>query len=94
MITQLLLGEIVAILTTVFSFFPAVDKLPIIPGLNIDLDSLIVGGISDFMRVSDLFWFMQDVLWGFKWFVSYLALKLVIRAIGNALSRWGGASLS
>lgn len=92
MITTLLLGELVAIITTIFSFFDPVTVLPTIA--NVNLDTIIIGGIGNVMALAHVFWYITDIIQGFLFISGYYVLKLTIRFIARALDKFGGAALN
>ncbi len=92
MISTLILTELVSLITTIFSFFPQVDVLPTILGVN--LDTVIVGGIADVLRLADVFWYITDVIQGFLFIMGYLVLKATLSAIGKAFQTLGGEAIT
>lgn len=92
MITSLAIGLVVSFITMVFSFFPQVDVLPTILGVN--LDTVIVGGIASVIRLGDVFWYITDVIQGFLFIAGYLALRMTLKFLAGAFSAWGGKAIS
>lgn len=92
MISALILAEIVSVITTVFSFFPQVTVLPTIAGVN--LDTVIVGGISNVVRLAHVFWYITDVIQGFLYIAGYFAIKATLKFIAGIFQNVGGAALS
>ncbi len=92
MISSILLGLTVSILTTIFSFFPHVDVLPTIAGVN--LDTIIVGGVGSLKRMGEAFWYIGDVIQGFLYIAGYFVLKATLKFLSGVLSNFGGAALN
>jgi hypothetical protein len=92
MISALLLSLTVSFITMIFSFFPQVDVLPTILGVN--LDTVIVGGIASLMRLADVFWYIGDVIQGFLYICGYLAVKATLKFLSGAFQNIGGAALN
>jgi hypothetical protein len=91
MITIITLSFIVSLLTMVFSFFPQVDVLPTIAGVN--LDTIIIGGIGNILRLADVFWYITNVIQGFIYIAGYLALKMTLKFLAGIFRTWGGGAM-
>ena len=91
MISSIFLSITISFITMVFSFFPQVDVLPTI--LGVDLDSIIVGGISNLMRIAEAFWYITDVFQGFFYITGYLIIKQTLKQLAGVLKNFGGAAI-
>lgn len=92
MISALFLGISISVITTVFSFFPHVETLPTIAG--VDLDTVIVGGIASMMRLANVFWWVGDVVQGFLYISGYFLIKATIKFLAGIFQNVGGAALN
>lgn len=92
MITALFLSAVVSFITTFFSFFPQVEVLPTIAGVN--LDTIIIGGISSIIRLADVFWYITIVIQGFLFISGYYAVKMTFRFLAGVFQAWGGQALN
>lgn len=77
MIISLLLNVVTLIVGSIFTLFPAVTKLPVMFGF--DIDAAFVSGMGIVYRVYSVFWPLQIVLNGALFLLGYYLLKLGIR---------------
>lgn len=77
MIITLLINLVVLILGAFFSFFPKVDTLPTVAGL--DLDATLVSGMAEINTVFTSLWYLQDIFYGFLALLLYYGIKLIAR---------------
>lgn len=92
MITSIFLGSIVMFLTLVFSVFPHVEVLPTIA--NVNLDTVIVGGIGNLLALADVFWYITVVIQGFLFITGYYALLMIAKFLAGVFQAWGGQALN
>lgn len=92
MISALFLSLAVSTLTMIFSFFPQVEVLPTIA--NVDLDTVIVGGIGSLFRLADLFWYITNVVQGFIYIMGYYAFKFTFKFLAGLFQGVGGAAIN
>jgi len=78
MIIDLFIGLVVAILTSIFSWLPAITTLPTINGF--DIDTALVNGIGQFNTFINAFWPIKDMFYGFLALLAYFSIKVIAKA--------------
>jgi len=92
MISALILSLSVSVLTMIFSFFPQVEVLPTIA--NVNLDTVIVGGVASVYRLADLFWYITNVIQGFFFIMGYYAIKFTFKFLAGLFQGIGGGAIN
>lgn len=92
MISALILSLAVSVLTMIFSFFPQVLVLPTIA--NVNLDTVIVGGIASLFRIAELFWYITAVVQGFLFIMGYYVIKMTFKFLAGLFQGIGGSAIN
>lgn len=77
MIVNGFINAIVQLLNTLFDWFPTVDKLPTI--LGVDIDYQLEYYVGMFYRLADNFWLLGDLVSASLILLGYLTTKLILK---------------